>query len=298
MTSNDHTACTDRAALDEAHLRAGIAAAVGDLRATRPMVGSITNAVSMEFVANAQLATGSTAAMVYLADEAQALARIGGALYINMGTLMPVHAESIPLAARTAHEEGRPWVLDPVGIGIGDLRERALAELRAYRPTVVRGNATEIIALARLWNLLGEQAADEASDRAAKNRVVEATDAVASAQEAAVAIARWTGGAVAVSGPTDLVTNGHSVAFLSGGSPLMERVTGFGCSLGGVVAGYAAVAEPFIAACAATAHYNAAGARAAAAANGPASFKTAFIDELYQLSANDVAANPLTLEEV
>lgn len=292
MTNNSRTVSTTPASPDEAGLRISIAAAVDALRATRPMVGSITNAVSMEFVANAQLATGASAAMVYLTDEAEALARVGGALYVNMGTLMPVHAESIPIAARTAHEAGCPWVLDPVGIGIGELREQALVAMREHRPTVVRGNATEIIALAKLWELLDEPQAHAPSDR-----VVEATDAVASARGAAVAIARWTGGAVAVSGPTDLVTDGTTVAFSTGGSPLMERVTGFGCSLGGVVAGYAAVADPFCAACTATAHYNAAGTRAAAVATGPASFKVAFIDELYRISADDVAANPLTLEE-
>lgn len=293
MTNDNRTVSTDPAALDEARLRASIAAAVDGLRAVRPMVGSITNAVSMEFVANAQLAAGVCAAMVYLADEAEALARVGGALYVNMGTLMDVHAQSIPRAARVAHELGTPWVLDPVGIGIGALREQVLGELRAYRPSIVRGNATEVIALARLWGLLDEAS----SPHTPADRVVEATDAVASARGAAVALARWTGGAVAVSGPIDLVTDGAAVAFSTGGSPLMERVTGFGCSLGGVSAGYAAVADPFCAACAAAAHYNAAGTRAAGRAEGPASFKAAFVDELYRLSAAEVAANPLTLEE-
>lgn len=291
MESNN-CAVSGNPTIDETHLRGAIAHAVDALRTARPMVGSITNAVSMEFVANAQLATGACAAMVYLADEAQALAQVGGALYVNMGTLMPLHEESIPLAARTAHEGGLPWVLDPVGIGIGKIRGQILAELRAYRPTIVRGNATEVIALAQLWGLL-----DTPKIHALDSRVVEATHAVASAREAAVALARWTGGAVAISGPTDLVTNGTIVALSTGGSPLMERVTGFGCSLGGVAAGYAAVTNPFCAACTATAHYNAAGTRAAAASTGPASFKTAFIDALYGLSSNDIAANPLVLEE-
>lgn len=291
MTSNNH-AVSGNPTTNEAQLRGAIARAVDALRTARPMVGSIANAVSMEFVANTQLATGACAAMVYLPDEAQALAQVGGALYVNMGTLMPVHAESIPLAARTAHENELPWVLDPVGIGIGEIRERVLIELRAYRPTVVRGNATEIIALAQLWGLL-----DTPDAHALNGRVVEAAHAVTSAREAAIALARWTGGAIAISGPTDLVTDGATVALSTGGSPLMERVTGFGCSLGGVVAGYAAVASPFCAACAATAHYNAAGTQAAKLAQGPASFKAAFIDALYGLSADDIAANPLVLEE-
>lgn len=77
----------------------------------------------------------------------------------------------------------------------------------------------------------------------------------------------------------------------------MEKVTGFGCSLGGVMAVYAAVADPFVAAVAGVAHYNVAGIRAAASANAPASFKAAFIDELYLAAADDVAGCELRVEE-
>ena len=61
---------------------------------------------------------------------------------------------------------------------------------------------------------------------------------------------------------------------------------------------YAAVAEPFVAALAATALYNLAGSRAAAKAQAPGHFQVQFLDELYLAASYDVAANPLTLEEV
>lgn len=271
-------------------LRAGIARAVDDARATTPLAPSITNAITMDFVANAQLAVGGSAAMVYLAEEAVAMAQVGGALYLNMGALLPVHQDAIPAAARACHDLGRPWVLDPVGIGIGGMRGKILAELKACKPAVVRGNASEVIALARCWGLIEEGATGQV-------RGVDSTDPVSAAAEAAGALARWTGGAVSVSGEEDLVTDGRHVARIAGGSALMSRVTGFGCSLGGVTAVYAAVADPFTAAVAAAAHYAAAGTAAEARAEGPASFKVAFIDALYGLSAAEVAANPLTLEE-
>lgn len=78
----------------------------------------------------------------------------------------------------------------------------------------------------------------------------------------------------------------------------MEKVTGFGCSLGGVAAVYAAVASPFAAALAATAAYNLAGARASARVQAPGSFQAAFLDELYEASATDVAGNPFDIREV
>ena len=77
----------------------------------------------------------------------------------------------------------------------------------------------------------------------------------------------------------------------------MGNQTGFGCSLGGVAAVYATQADPFTAALAAVAHYNVAGTRAAAAADAPASFKVAFIDELYRAMPDDIANNPLRIEE-
>ena len=155
----------------------------------------------------------------------------------------------------------------------------------------MRGNASEIIALAGLWDLEGD--ASELS----RARGVDTTDTVAAARDAAVALARYTGGAVAVSGESDLVTDGSTVAYSTGGSALMGKVTGFGCSLGGVAAVYATQADPFTAALAAVAHYNAAGTRAAAAADAPASFKVAFIDELYRATPDDIANNPLRIEE-
>ena len=272
-------------------LQSGIVEAARKVRANNPMAGSITNSVTIDFVANAQLAVGGSAAMVYLPDEGECLVAAGGAVYINMGTLLPVYEETLPRTAAAAHAADKPWVLDPVGIGIGSLRTKLLRGFKRYKPAIVRGNASEIIALAGLWDLEGD--ASELS----RARGVDTTDTVAAARDAAVALARYTGGAVAVSGESDLVTDGSTVAYSTGGSALMGKVTGFGCSLGGVAAVYATQADPFTAALAAAAHYNVAGTRAAAAADAPASFKVAFIDELYRAMPDDIANNPLRIEE-
>ena len=275
----------------EETIRAALVQAVDDVRAVNPLAGSITNTVTIDFVANAQLAAGGSAAMVYLPDEGEFLARAGGALYINVGTLLPIYEETLPRTARALVEAGKPWVLDPVGIGIGSLRTSLLAQFKDYKPSIVRGNASEIIALAGLWGLDG--GGDGSSVRG-----VDATDEVSAALDAACAIAHWTGGAVAVSGAVDVVTDGSTIAQSSGGSPLMTKITGSGCSLGGVAAVFATVASPFVAALAATALYNVAGIRAARVADAPGSFKSAFLDELYRATSVDVASNPLQIREV
>lgn len=272
-------------------LIADIENAVREVRANNPMAGSITNTVTIDFVANAQLAVGGSAAMVYLPDEGEFLVQAGGATYVNMGTLFPVYEQTLPAVGKASAELQKPWVLDPVGIGIGSLRTQLLLELKAYKPAIIRGNSSEIIALAGLWDVLGT------TDEMARPRGVDSTDEVEAAREAAIALARFTGGAVAVSGAEDLITDGLLVAYSQGGSDLMNKVTGFGCSLGGVCAVYATQATPFVAALAAVAHYNAAGRRAREKEDAPASFKVAFIDELYRLSAEEIAHNPLRIEE-
>ncbi|SFP36289.1 hydroxyethylthiazole kinase [Oscillibacter sp. PC13] len=276
--------------MDKQEIQQQIIEAVRAVKAGNPMAGSITNTVTINFVANAQLAVGGSAAMVYLPDEGEFLANAGGATYLNMGTLMPVYEETLPRAAKLLHESGKPWVLDPVAIGIGELRTKLLRQFRPFKPSVIRGNASEIIALAGLWEL-------NVTDGASGTRGVDATDSVESARNAAVALARWTGGAVAVSGKTDLVTDGRQVVHSYGGSHFMERVTGCGCSLGGVAAVYATAAPPFIAALTATAVYNLAGRRAEEKVSGPGGFQVQFLDELYLATPEEIAENFFELEE-
>ena len=264
--------------------------AVRTVRETNPMAPSITNSVTINFVANAQLAVGGSAAMVYLPDEGEFVAQVGGATYINVGTLLPIYEETLPRTAKALHTLGKPWVLDPVAIGIGEMRTKLLSCFREYKPSVIRGNASEIIALAGLWKLDGGT-----SDSAVRG--VDSTDTVAAARQAAVALAKFTGGAVAVSGETDLITDGETVAYSHGGSKFMEMVTGSGCSLGGVTAVYACAAEPFIAALTAANIYNLAGKRAESKVQAPGNFQVQFIDELYLATPEEVAENPFELEQ-
>lgn len=272
-------------------IRTGIIRAVETVRQTNPMAGSVTNTVTINFVANAQLAVGGSAAMVYLPDEAQFLARTGGAAYINLGTLEPVYEKTLPGMTKILHNSGKPWVLDPVAIGIGELRTQLLQAFKFCKPSIIRGNASEIIALAGLWGLDG-------GTQTSNVRGVDSQDPVSAAKDAAVALARWTGGAVAVSGKQDLITNGSVAALSHGGSHFMEKITGSGCSLGGVMAVYATAAPAFVAALTGTAVYNLAGCRAAEKTDGPASFQVAFLDELYKAKPAEIADNPFDIEEV
>ena len=176
--------------ISKQELQQQIAEAAREVRATNPMAGSITNTVTINFVANAQIAVGGSAAMVYLPDEGEFLANAGNATYINVGTLLPIYEKTLPRTAKALHDAGKRWVLDPIAIGIGDMRTKLLAQFKDYKPTIIRGNASEIIALANLWGVAGDGGASQV-------RGVDSTQAVDEARTAAVALARYTQGAAA-----------------------------------------------------------------------------------------------------
>ncbi|WP_231036264.1 hydroxyethylthiazole kinase [Pectinatus sottacetonis] len=277
--------------ISQENIQKEIIHAVNTVKKENPMVASITNTVTINFVANAQLAVGGSAAMIYLPDEAETLAKAGNAMYINFGTLLPIYEESIPRTAKILYDSHKSWVLDPVGIGAGSLRKKLLKLLKGYRPSIIRGNASEIIALANLWEL--------PSGRTHSGiRGVDSTDKVISARQSAISLAKWTNGTVAVSGETDLITNGREIIFSYGGSHFLKMITGSGCSLGGVAAIYATVTSPFIAALTAVSIYNLAGKRAEKIVHGPGHFQAQFLDELYKATAEDIAANLFTIEEI
>ena len=261
-----------------------MAQAINAVHEKNPLAPSITNTVTQDFVANAQLAVGGSAAMLYLADECESIAQGVSAFYINMGTAMPFYAETLPRTAQALQANRTPWVLDPVGIGLSELRTKILLQFKDFKPAIIRGNASEIIALAKLWKLVYDSQGGQV-------RGVDSTEKVIAAKSAAITLAKFTGGAVAVSGEEDLVTDGKEVIQCAGGSPLFQKITGSGCALGGVMAIYLTVASPFIAALTATTMFNQAGTKAAAQFGTPASFKTAFLDELYNLTAEDVSEN-------
>ncbi|MDR3191146.1 MAG: hydroxyethylthiazole kinase [Lactobacillaceae bacterium] len=276
--------------LSKTELQSRIVAAVEAVKAKTPLIPSITNTVTINFVANTQLAVGGSAAMVYLPDEGVLMAELGGAMYINVGTLEPIYTETLPATFARLHALGKPWVLDPVAVGIGEMRTNLLQTSKGAKPTIIKGNASEIIALAGLWDLAGGTADSQVKG-------VDTTDPVEHARAAAIALAQFTGGAVIVSGIRDLVTDGKTVTYAAGGSKYMGLITGAGCSLGGVTAVYASQTDPLTAALTAVQIYNLAGQRAEQNATGPASFQVQFIDELYRATATEIANSPFESEE-
>jgi len=257
-----------------------IVRAAEEAKKQSPLVGSWTNFVTIEFVANVQLAAGGRAAMCFLPDENVPLATVSKATYINVGTLEPVAAQALPGAAKAAVGLNKPWVLDPVAAGLGDTRNFILKELKKYPPTIIRGNASEIISLANLWGLASAKGNVEG---------VDSTDTVEAAANAAAELVKYTKGVVAVSGEADLIINGEKAYRVTGGSEMLKSITGSGCSLGGLMAVYVSVTDALTAALTASLAFKCASESAQKSTAGTASFRTAFIDNLSLLDAETLS---------
>ncbi|UYB36517.1 hydroxyethylthiazole kinase [Arthrobacter koreensis] len=246
------------------------------VRSEPPLVQCLTNAVVTNFTANVLLALGAAPAMTDIPGEAGPFARIASGVLVNLGTPHAEQRTAMLEAALAANDAGTPWVLDPVAVGSLPVRTALAAELLALRPTAVRANASEIMALAGLG---------------AGGRGVDATDNPEDALPAADLLAAKYGCVVAVSGPTDVITDGESTLRISNGDVLLTKVTGGGCALGAVTAAFLSAAEDgegLTAAAAATAVYTIAAQQAAAGAAGPGSFAPAFLDALAGLSDEQI----------
>ena len=120
-----------------------------NVRQKSPLVLNITNFVVMNNTANALLTIGASPIMSHAHSVVKEMIRISDALVTNIGTIDEYFSESMKLAASTAQSLNKPWVLDPVGAGATAFRDKVVSELLNYSPTVIRENASEIIALAK-----------------------------------------------------------------------------------------------------------------------------------------------------
>lgn len=245
------------------------------IRETKPLVHNITNYVVMNFTANLLLAAGASPVMAHAENEVEEMVSYAKALVLNLGTLDDAWIASMLKAGRKATELGVPIILDPVGAGATQLRtEAARLLLGETRVTLVRGNASEILALA---------------GASAKTKGVDAADSVDAAAGRAMQLSRELGIPVAITGAVDFVTDGQRVVRVANGHPLMGCVTGTGCGATAIMGAFAGVdPDPVSAAATALAYYGLAGERAAAGAAGPGSFVPRFLDALHGLTLDEV----------
>lgn len=245
------------------------------VRRRSPLVHNITNYVAMNLTANALLAAGASPVMAHAAEEVEDMAGIASALVINIGTLSGPWVDAMFKAAARAKARGIPIVYDPVGAGATPYRTRTIRELiRAVPPAIVRGNASEIMAIA---------------DDRARTKGVDSAAATDAAAASARSLSERHGCVVCVSGETDYIVDDRNMAMIKNGHALMPKVTGLGCTASALCGAFAAVnPDPFAATVAAMAVMGIAGEIAAEKAQGPGSLQLHFLDALFNLKGEDI----------
>ena len=254
---------------------------IADLNALRvrsPLVHNITNYVVMNTTANALLAIGASPVMAHSVHEVKDMTGIASALVINIGTLSKEWVAAMLKAGKAARKKGIPVIFDPVGVGATPYRNEVAARiLKKCKPAVIRGNASEIMALA---------------NENTTTKGVDSTLSSNSALDAAKRLASETGAIVVISGEIDFITDGIKVVSVKNGSPLMPKVTGMGCTATALIGAFAAVNTDYLtAATSAMAVMGVAGELAAQKSDGPGSMQFHFIDALYNLSSETLAEN-------
>ncbi|RPH25562.1 hydroxyethylthiazole kinase [Buttiauxella warmboldiae] len=250
------------------------ASVLNELRNASPLVHCMTNAVVQSFTANVLLAIGAAPAMVIEPEEAAQFAPLASSVLINIGTLTADSRRAMLAAIDAANKASTPWVLDPVAVGGLTFRTQFARLALELQPAAIRGNASEILALA------GEQGG---------GRGVDSTDEALCALPAAQKLAQLSGAIVAVTGEEDYITDGENTWRVPGGGALMTRVVGTGCALSAVVAACCSLPGSRLDSVAAACQLmKTAGGLAIAACRGPGSFTPAFLDALYGLRAEDL----------
>lgn len=245
------------------------------VRNISPLVHNITNYVVMNNTANTLLAAGASPVMAHAHPEMKDMVSIAGALVVNIGTLDEYWVDSMRLAIKQAEATGKPWVLDPVGAGATPYRNEILKEfMTRFHPSVIRGNASEIMSLAQT---------------SATTKGVDSTHQADEALDAAIGLNKLTGAVICISGATDHIIHQAEHVSLSNGNPLMAKITGMGCSATALIGAFCAAAPEnlYEATVAAMAIMGVAGEKAATRSNGPGSLQMHFLDVLYHLNEDD-----------
>ncbi len=245
------------------------------LKEKSPLVHNITNYVVMNNTANALLAIGASPVMAHAVEEMADMVQIASALVLNIGTLSKSWIEGMLLAGKAASKKGIPIILDPVGAGATPFRTKTCHILiEECRPTIIRGNASEIMALVK---------------SGATTKGVDSTETSKNALEAAKTLALETGTVVSISGKEDYITDGREVTVIKNHVPLMPRVTGLGCSASAITGAVAAINTNALEAAAhAMAIMAVAGEMANEKAQGPGSFQMYFLDALFNMKSGDI----------
>jgi hydroxyethylthiazole kinase len=248
----------------------------------------ITNSVTINDCANAVLAIGGSPFMAEDAEELEEVVTIADVLVINIGKLSKEQIKSMKVSCETANKTNTPIVLDPVGVGVTELRNKTTLDLISnYDITAIRGNISEIKAIAKLVGVLDES-------NAAKGVDVNADDIITKENLKAngdliCELASKLDTVILASGPIDILTDGETTIAIDNGDDMMPLITGSGCMLSSIVGSCVGGSTPLEGTLVAILAMNIAGEKARAKVDerdeGTGSFRAYLIDYLYKTNS-------------
>ena len=259
-----------------------------------PLIHCITNFVTVNDCANALLSIGASPIMAEDKDEMEDIIAIANGLLINIGTLNKKQINSMHKAAISASSKNIPIIFDPVGAGISKLRNDTTTNLLTnnYNITIIRGNMSEIKAV---FSLVKPEINFESK---AKGVDVSVNDIITKENiqyNATIVqnIAKELNKVIVASGPIDIISDGTDTFIIENGSKIMSKITGSGCMLSAVIAGFNGLNDPLYSAITGSLVMSIAGEIANETVKnnnlGTGSFRSLLIDELYKMNMKTIS---------
>ncbi len=269
--------------LNKERLIEDLCEAIVNLRDKKPLIEQVTNYVTINDCANVTLAIGASPVMGDGFEEVDQMTMISDALVINYGVINGASLKTMIKAGKTANKHNIGIVLDPVGVGATQFRNEAIVDLLTQvHPTIIKGNASEIMSLS------GMNTQSKGVDSSADS--LEAIDA-------ALKVARDYRCVCAVTGRIDIITDGRYIVKIYNESDLLSYITGTGCMITSLAASFlGGGASPLVSAVGGILAMSIAGEEAAIRENeennGIASYREDVMNNIYkfnQYSIRDLA---------
>jgi len=256
-----------------------------NIREKNALTHCITNSVTINDCANAVLAIGGSPFMAEDAEELEEVVAIADVLVINIGKLSKDQIESMKISSETANKTNTPIILDPVGVGVTELRNKTTMDLiDNYDITAIRGNISEIKAIAKLYGVLNESNTAKGVDVNADDIITE--ENLKANGDLICSLAKKLNTVILASGPLDILSDGKTTVVIDNGDDMMPLITGSGCMLSSIVGSCIGGSNPFDGSLIAILAMNIAGEKARAKVDskdeGTGSFRAYLIDYLYK----------------
>ena len=270
---------------DETDLLDNINETLKNIREKNALTHCITNSVTINDCANAVLAIGGSPFMAEDAEELEEVVTIADVLVINIGKLSKSQIRSMKISSETANRTNTPIVLDPVGVGVTELRNKTTLDLiENYDITAIRGNISEIKAIAKLVGVLDESNTAKGVDVNLDDMISE--ENLEENGHLICSLAKKLNTVILASGPLDILSDGKTTVVIDNGDDMMPLITGSGCMLSSIVGSCIGGSNPFDGSLVAILAMDIAGEKARAKVDekneGTGSFRTYLIDYLYK----------------